>query len=244
LLCSRILRAGLLISIGVVSAGCGNAQQTDSTGDAAIEATSLLDSLPDAPSIAATPMPAHPAPMTPRQRFGYATENAFGPLSLVFAAAGAGVNQAQNLYPEFRQGATGYSRYTWHSFSDQAADAYFAGYILPAILHQDPRYYPQSKGSFGERAGYAFSRLLITRSDFGAREFNFSQVLGSGMAASASSLYYPERDRTASLVMQRWVSNLAGDGLLLVLREFTPEISKAFRPHRKQPGGDEMPPQR
>jgi len=54
-------------------------------------------------------------------------------------------------------------------------------------------------------------------------------VLGSGVAASISSLYYPERDRTASLVTQRWGSNLAGDGLMMLLREFAPELIGAGR---------------
>ena len=182
--------------------------------------------------------------MTAGQKFGYASENAFGPLSLVFAAAGAGVNQAQKLYPEFHQGAPGYARYFWHSYSDQAVDAYFAGYILPSLLHQDPRYYPLSKGGFARRTGYAVSRLYRTRSDSGAPELNLSQLLGSGMAAGVSSLYYPERDRNASLIMQRWASNLAGDGLLLVLREFTPEITRVFHPRHKDSGAEAAPPVR
>jgi hypothetical protein len=101
-----------------------------------------------------------------------------------------------------------------------------------------------NKGSFGKRTGYAFSRLLITRSDSGAREFNISQILGSGMAASASSLYYPERDRTAWLVTQRWVSNLGGDGLLLSLREFTPEITRVFHLHHTQPDVEKEDPRK
>jgi hypothetical protein len=101
-------------------------------------------------------------------------------------------------------------------------------FVLPVILHQDSRYYRLGHGTFWKRSGYSFSRLLITRSDQGAAEFNTSEVLGSGIAASISSAYYPERERTFSIVGQRWAGNLAGDGLGLLLEEFSSEIGRAM----------------
>jgi hypothetical protein len=169
-------------------------------------------------------------PLNMRQKLVLATDNAFGVPSVFFTAAGAGVNQAQKLYPEFHQGASGYARYYWHSFADQAVDSYAVNFLLPVVLHQDPRYHPLHQGSVWKRTGYSLSHMLITRSDSGGvAEFNTSQVLGSGVAASISTLYYPQRDMTASLVGQRWLSNMAGDGLLMVLREFTPDIGRAMK---------------
>jgi len=165
--------------------------------------------------------------LNPKQKLRYATENAFGIPSAVFAAAGAGVNQAQNLYPEFHQGAEGYGRYYWHSYTDQAVDSYFVNFLLAEAFHTDPRYYPLRFGGAWTRMKYVGASLLLTHTDTGRQVFNTPQVLGSGMAASISSLYYPEQDRTASLVTQRWASNLAGDGLMMVLREFTPELVSA-----------------
>jgi hypothetical protein len=173
----------------------------------------------------------HPSvqPLGSNQKFVFATRNAFGLPSTIFAAAGAGVNQAQKMYPEFHQGAPGYARYYWHSYADQAVDSYAVNFLLPEALHQDPRYYRLGQGGAWKRTQYSLSRLFVTRSDSGAAEFNTSQVLGSGVAASISSLYYPQRDMTASLVSQRWASNLAGDGLLMVLKEFTPDFNSAIK---------------
>jgi len=195
--------------------------------------------LPDAP-LATTQVPApfsiapigsspNLPPFSPNQKFIFATKNAFGLPSMIFAAAGAGVNQAQKLYPEFHQGAPGYARYYWHSYADQAVDSYAVDFLLPVALHQNPHYYRLGQGGAWKRTEYSFSRLFVTRSDSGASEFNTSQVLGSGLAASISSLYYPQRDLTASLVSQRWASNLAGDGLLMVLQEFTPDFNSAIK---------------
>jgi hypothetical protein len=128
-------------------------------------------------------------------------------------------------------------------------DSYTTAFVLPVILHQDSRYYRLGHGTFWKRSGYSLSRLLITRSDQGAAEFNTSEVLGSGIAASISSAYYPERERTFSIVGQRWAGNLAGDGLGLLLEEFSPEIGRAmgnvvpFQSHRKRNSDDSaLPP--
>jgi len=187
----------------------------------------ISSTLPDAPQPVALSSAHVQLPvfaMSPHQKFRYASENAFGVSSAIFAAAGAGVNQAQDLYPEFHQGAEGYGRYFWHSYADQAVDSYFVNFILAGALHSDPRYHPLHSGSAWARLKYTGVSVVLTHTDSGKLTFNAPQVLGSGMAASASSLYYPERDRTASLVTQRWASNLAGDVLLMGLKEFTPEF--------------------
>ena len=189
--------------------------------------TQTFSALPDAPqSVAQSTMQALLPyfAMSTQQKFRYASENAFGISSAIFAAAGAGANQAQNLYPEFHQGVEGYGRYFWHSYADQAVDSYFVNFILAGALHTDPRYHPLRSGSAWARLKYTGASVVLTHTDSGKLTFNAPQVLGSGMAASVSSLYYPERDRTASLVTQRWASNLAGDALLMGLKEFTPEL--------------------
>jgi hypothetical protein len=193
-------------------------------------AMQFASALPDAPRPVVQPSEqGHPPAfaMRSQQKFRYASENAFGISSTIFAAAGAGANQAQNLYPEFHQGAEGYGRYFWHSYADQAIDSYFVDFILSGALHTDPRYHPLRSGGAWARLKHTGASVVLTHTDSGKPTFNTPQVLGSGMAASVSSLYYPECDRTASLVTQRWASNLAGDALLMGLKEFTPELISA-----------------
>jgi hypothetical protein len=234
----------LLALYGVIwAAQSGNAQEPNALPDVLqqknlqerhlpVETSSSDESIPDKPVPSSLARPESKfdfQPLYTKQKFVFATENAFGVPSVLFAAAGAGVNQVQNLYPEFHQGAPGYARYYWHSFADQAVDSYAVNFLLPVVLHQDPRYHPLRQGSMWERTAYSFSRLIVTRSDSGTTEVNTSQLLGSGVAASISSLYYPQRDMTASLVGQRWLSNLAGDGLLMVFNEFAPDAGRVMQ---------------
>src|SRR5258707_14635863 len=75
----------------------------------------------------------------------------------------AGVSHAKKSYPEFAQGAKGYGRYYWDAVADQAVGNYLTEAIVPAVTHEDPRYYTLGHGGFFKRTSYAASRPLITR---------------------------------------------------------------------------------
>lgn len=156
--------------------------------------------------------------------------SSFGPSGLLFSGAKAGINQATNAYPAFRQGATGYSRYYWHAFADQAIENIAVQSLLPIALKQDSRYYVLGHGGLPKRTVYAFSRALITRTDAGHETFNASEILGAGAAAGISTAYYPAQYRTWNKTGQRWLSNVLVDGGFMVVREFWPDMTrKLFR---------------
>ena len=111
-------------------------------------------------------------------------------------AGQAGVAQANNSYPEFGQGAKGYGRYYWHTLADAINENTWVEFIVPSIMHQDTRYYTLGKGNFGKRLGYAFTRIVITRSDSGHETFNYSEILGAGAFSGVANLYYPSQERT------------------------------------------------
>ncbi len=171
-------------------------------------------------------------PLALKDKFWLATQDSFDYSSFILAGALAGIGQARNSTPEFRQGAAGYGRYYWHSFADQAVGNYFTEAIVPAATRQDPRYYTLGHGGFFRRTGYAVSRLLITKTDSGGRGFNFSEIIGNGAGAGVSDLYYPARERTWTKTGQKWLTQIAVDGVFNVFKEFWPDIDRAvFRGH-------------
>ena len=171
-------------------------------------------------------------PMTVKEKFIGATEDSFDYSSFIFVAGLAGVDLAENSYPQFHQGAPGYARYYWHDFADQTDENYMVEFFLPSALHQDPRYYTLGHGGFVKRLGYSFSRIIITRQDDGKSNFNYSEVIGAGAASGVSSLYYPTVDRDWTKVGQRWATSVGLDGMTFIVKEFWPDInSKIF--HQK-----------
>src|SRR6267154_303858 len=53
-------------------------------------------------------------PQTVKEKFKTATLDSVDYSSFIFVAVQAGIAQARNANPEFRQGAAGYGRYYWH----------------------------------------------------------------------------------------------------------------------------------
>ena len=163
-------------------------------------------------------------PLSVKGKFVLATQDSFDYSSLLVAGFMAGIAQARSSYPEFHQGAAGFGRYYWHSFADQAVGNYFTEFIVPSMTREDPRYYTRFHGGFFGRTGYSISRLFITRTDAGGETFNFSEIIGNGAGAGISDLYYPQRERTWTKTGQKWVNQVALDGVFNFLKEFWPDI--------------------
>ena len=167
-------------------------------------------------------------PQTVKEKFKTATLDSLDYSSFIFVAGQAGVAQANNSYPEFGQGAKGYGRYYWHTLADAINENYWVEFIVPSIMHQDTRYYTLGKGNFGKRLGYAFTRIVITRSDSGHETFNYSEVLGAGAFSGVANLYYPSQERTLTKTYQRWITNIAIDGCTFAFKEVWPDINNAI----------------
>jgi hypothetical protein len=192
------------------------------------------------PNFRAVSVDTHLPPQTPKEKFVGFTKDSFDYSSFIWIGALAGVSQHST--PEFRRGAAGFGRYYWHSFADQADENLWVEFLLPVATRQDPRYYTLGRrtanGHNGprKRAGYAVSRLFITRTDSGENTFNVSEVGGAGAAAAISNLYYPSPERTWTKTYQRWLLNASLDGTTVVFREFWPDINHAIF-HGKEVSG-------
>jgi hypothetical protein len=111
-------------------------------------------------------------PQTARDKFTIGLQDTFDYSNFIFVGAQAGLSQATNSYPAFHQGARGYGRYYWHTFADQSDENIWVESILPAVFHEDSRYYTLGHGGFVKRTAYAISRVIITRTDSGTESFN------------------------------------------------------------------------
>jgi hypothetical protein len=164
-------------------------------------------------------------PQTVKEKFKTAALDSVDYSSLIFVGIQAGIAQASNSYPEFRQGAAGYGRYYWHTLADEIDENLWVEFLLPATLHQDSRFYTKGHGGIPKRLAYSFSRIAITRQDSGRETFNASEIFGAGAAAGISNLYYPSQERTFTKTYQRWITNVAIDGSTFIFREFWPDIN-------------------
>jgi len=166
---------------------------------------------------------------TTRQKLQTATLDNFDYTSLFFAGVIAGDSFLAKSTPEFHQGAAGYARYYWHTVADQSVENYFVELIVPAITHEDSRYYAMGRegGGFFKRTGYSLSRAFITRKDSGKSTINYSEITGSAAAVTVSNFYYPTPERTVHDGLRNWGLDITYDSATFVFHEFWPDISNA-----------------
>ena len=167
-------------------------------------------------------------PQSVKEKFKTGALDSFDYSSFIFVGIQAGISQASNAYPAFRQGAAGYGRYYWHTFADQTDENLWVEGILPSVLHLDSRYYTLGRGGFIKRGFYAVSRTVITRTDSGKETFNAPEIFGAGTAAGISSAYYPTQYRTWTKIGQRWLTNVLLDFGTFAAKEFWPDVNHAI----------------
>jgi hypothetical protein len=160
------------------------------------------------------------APLTWKQKFSLAARGTFDPAAVIGVGLAAGIEQANNSYPGYGQGAAGYSKRYAAKFVDGRSSDFLTHAVFPSLFHQDPRYYYQGSGSFKSRLAHAVGSAFVTRSDSGRNEPNYSYFLGNICSAALSNLYYPEASRGAHLVFTNTALGLAGRLGTNLIREF------------------------
>jgi len=166
-----------------------------------------------------------------QQKLTIAAKDSFDWPNYFVGGAFAGLYQLENAHPGFGQGVAGYARYYGTSYADQVIGNMLTEGFMPILLHEDPRYFRKVHGSFGGRLGYALTRVLVAKTDSGKTTFNFAEVVGNGIGASISNLYYPD-ERGFPDTMTRMGTQIATDSLSNVLKEFWPDIKRHL--HKKQ----------
>jgi Carboxypeptidase regulatory-like domain len=160
------------------------------------------------------------APLTSKQKFSLASHDTLDWTSFVGISVAAGIEQANNSYAGYGQGAAGYGKRWAARFGDGRSSDFLGHAIFPSLFHQDPRYFYQGTGSKKSRLYHALSHPFIARSDSGKNMPNYSYLLGDMCSGALSNAYYPHADRGANLVFTNAFVGLAGLAGTTVLQEF------------------------
>jgi len=106
------------------------------------------------------------------------------------------------------------------SFAFGTSANFFEKFAYASIFKQDPRYHKSEKTGAGTRIAYAVSRLFVTRSDQGARQFNISYIAGGLTTAGLSNVWERDERRTAADTMKRWGIHCGFTAVANIFREF------------------------
>jgi hypothetical protein len=138
---------------------------------------------------------ANAAPLTTKQKFQLAWKTSVDPVSFAVNGIVAGVEQAQDNFGGYGQGAKGYAERYGAAYGNFVIGTYIGSAILPSILKQDPRYFYKGTGSKRSRILNALAQSVICKGDNGHWQANYSGLIGGLAASGISNIYYAPRDR-------------------------------------------------
>jgi hypothetical protein len=160
-------------------------------------------------------------PLGPKLKFKLAFRTAIDPFSVGADFFLAGVKQASDT-PSYGQGIGGYAKRVGADHANGFTDTMIGGAALPAVLHQDPRYFYQGTGSKKSRVLHALSGPFIAKGDNGHWQPNFSSVGGYLASGGIANTYYPERNRGTAVVFSIALVDAGATMVADVIQEFIP----------------------
>jgi len=187
------------------------------------------------PQFAIVNDPSKARPLTVREKWRLYYRQTLDPYHFVDTGIAAGISQARDTFPEYGQGMEGYGKRYGARFADGSLGGFFGRFLLPSLLHDDPRYFRKGSGSVFRRGIYAATRVLITRHDDGSNRPNYSGVSGAFIGTAFGNIYYPDSERGVGITFVRGAWIIQGAAVQNVFDEFWPDIhDKIFKKKEKK----------
>jgi hypothetical protein len=175
------------------------------TGLTVLPALAVAQSVADSGDSSSTEVATSPITTQPQQALTYSrpTEkmrlhnyffDTIGPYPIVGAAFAAGINQADNTPPEWKQGAEGYGKRFGSNFAIAGVST-TTRYALARAFREDTLYYRCAcKGAFPRLSHAVISTFTSRRGDDGHRVFSFPALVAP-YAGTMTAVYgwYPGR---------------------------------------------------
>lgn len=180
-------------------------------------------------------------PLSTRQKFELSADVSIAPYHLLGSGVGAGISQARNAWPGYGQEIGGYGKRFGAAMATSATDSFFGKFVLASLLRRDPRYFVQLQGGPGRRIAYALSRLVVGRTDEGARAANWPGLISPLLAEGLANSYLPGGEQTTARTFQRYGMRIGLAGAANIAREYWPTIFRSLRIAKIAPGMNPAP---
>ena len=165
-------------------------------------------------------------PLTWQQKGYLALHNLSDPANFATIVGISAITIASDPHTAYGPGLKGLGKISGYTLLEDATGQFFGVFAIPALVHQDPRYFRRTDLSLGRRIVYCISRTVIARSDDGKTIPNYATLLNYPITAEIANLYVPGIQPNGESTAVRIVTGIATDPVNNILNEFLPDVAK------------------
>jgi hypothetical protein len=164
--------------------------------------------------------------MTPRQKAWLAVRDVADPFNTLTILASSAIAVGANAYSPYGPGFTGWGKSVGVSYTQDITAEFFGTFLIPSVMHQDPRYHRLPSARLRRRIAHAAYQVLWTQSDDGKGMLNYADIAGFAIDDQIGNLYIPGRETRASATAERYASALALAPVDNFITEFLPDVAR------------------
>ncbi|MBS1820536.1 MAG: hypothetical protein JST61_00940 [Acidobacteria bacterium] len=165
-------------------------------------------------------------PLNWKQKGYLAAHYTTDPASLGTIAGISAINIAADPDTAYGPGMKGFGKLAGISILQNATAEFFGTFAVPALTHQDPRYYRMPGRPLGKRILYSVSRTIISRDDGGKTVPNYGTLAAYPIVAELSNLYVPGIGSDGASTVKRIATGFALDPVNNLVNEFLPDVAR------------------
>ncbi len=165
-------------------------------------------------------------PLTSSEKGFVAATNLIDVGNLLTLVGSSAYYVATTPHSDYGPGWKGFGLNVGYSLSQDATGEFFGTFAIPALAHQDPRYFRMPGKPIPRRILHAVSHTIIGQSDNGTPIPNYS-ILGTyPITAVISNLYVPGLHTDPRSTAARIGLGLLSDPSDALIGEFLPDVAK------------------
>ncbi|HVO62212.1 MAG TPA: hypothetical protein VMT53_14845 [Terriglobales bacterium] len=165
-----------------------------------------------------------PGPITTSGKFKLFVNQSISPPFVAAAALTAAAGQARNIPVGYGQGWDAYGSRFGADMARASSNSFFGTFLFAALLHQDPRFFPESNPTWWRTVRYSAQLMVVTRNDSGNGVFNSSGLLGPLASEGLANVYLPSSEQTFAKTATRFGIDLAWKFAGNMFKNYWPSI--------------------
>jgi hypothetical protein len=179
--------------------------------------------------------PEFTAGMSAKQKYALAYRRIVSPQMPLKAAFVSGWEVGTGTGPDFpTNGWKPFAERFGYNAASISTSIFFNTAFVPALVHQDPRYFPLGKGPVKERVKWAVKSEFVGVSDDGHAMPNYANLVGFALSAVAVNAFSPRDGIGYDDTVEGYAIKIGVSAGLNVVREFNVfERVKALARHSK-----------